>query len=110
MLQSILQSIDFTKIVEVLLLAVLGVICKWIKQYAIPWVKTKLKDSTISRLVLTAEQLYKNGVFSSGEEKLNYVLEQAVKKLSSIGITIDIEEIEQVANSYVMEYFNTKSE
>ena len=88
-----------------------------IKQYVIPWVKTKLTGSQlevlksfITQMIKAAEQLEANGTFSEFEEKgkakKDYVLSQVKAYCEKYGITFDEKIVSDLIESLIQDVKN----
>lgn len=85
-----------------------------VKQYLIPWIKSKLSTSElviinefISQMIKAAEQMEANGYFDEFAEKSkakkDYVLKQVKAYCESHGLTFDEETISNLIESLIQE-------
>lgn len=101
-------------IVFTIIKLVVVIVVAAIATYGIPFIKAELGDSKTQEIinwvnifVQSAEMLFGNG---TGEQKLNYVIEQAKNKFNSIGISITEDQLRAIIESAVYTYCKNKKD
>ena len=100
-------------ILEIVLVALFSVAAFYVKQYLTQLVLRLRQNVTyeqfviiravIDQLVAAAEQVYKD---AGGEEKKQYVLDQAQKALAEYGLTLDLQTLDALVEAAVYDQFN----
>lgn len=72
MKELIMQALVY--VLEIALLALIGVITHYVKTALIPWLKDKQLYTTVQRFVQAAEKLSASGVIGSGDDKKDLVV------------------------------------
>lgn len=113
--------IDITEVLSLfikLIFSAFGILVTWaVKNYLIPWIKSKLDANQMisikdyaATLIKTAEQLEKNGYFSGFEykealqaAKKEYVLSAVKTRIEKWGFTFDEIEISDLIEGLIKE-------